>query len=156
MLIATCVRLFIRIRVQKQFAIDDAFILFGIALLTCAMGMLYFFVDEMYQVEALLLNDSTVIISIDTINQSLDFQKWAAVSLIILWFAINSVKLSFLSLFRKLVDRVRVMVYYWWIVLIFTIMVWGYGITTYILPCPTFYSVAACKFDRSPTAGPLQ
>lgn len=112
------------------------------------MGMLYFFIDEMYLSEALLLHDTEIDLSFDVIQETLDFEKWAAVSLIILWVAINTVKLSFLAIFRKLIDRIRPMVVYWWCVLAYTILVGLYGISAYIAPCPTFYSFESCMWAR--------
>ena len=145
MLLSLVVRLYIRRYHQRQFSVDDGLIIFGVALLTAAMGMLYYFIDEMFLAEALLLHDTSVALSFDVIQDSLDFQKWAAVSLIIAWVAVNSVKLSFLSLFRKLVDRLGPMIIYWRFVLAYTICVGLYGFSTYIAPCPMFYSFKDCK-----------
>ena len=66
--------------------------------------------------------------------------------LILAWFSISSVKLSFLFLFRKLIDRLRYMVIYWWVVLIYVLAVTGYGAATYILVCPYFFDLRAGKF----------
>ena len=85
-------------------------------------------------------------LSFDTIQDSLDLEKWAAVSLIITWVAVNCVKLSFVSLFRELVDRIRPMVLYWWFVLAYTISVALFGISSYIAPYPTFYDFRSCEY----------
>ena len=146
MVLSLAIRLYIRFFYQKQVSVDDGFIIFGVALLTAAMVMLYYFVDKMFLAEALLLHDKNVDLSFDIIQDSLDFEKWAAVSLIITWVAVNCVKLSFLSLFRKLVDRIRPMVLYWWFVLAYTISVGLFGISSYIAPCPTFYDFRSCEY----------
>ena len=130
---------------QKQFSIDDGLVVFGVLLLIAAMGMLYFFIDTMFTSEALLLREEGVELNVDSIQDAFDYQKWAAVTLITTWLIINTVKLSFLSLFRKLVDRMRPMVIYWWFVLVYTIIVGLYGIASYIAPCLTFYNLEACK-----------
>ena len=96
--------------------------------------------------EALLLGDTDIELSSDVIRDALSFQKWATISLITTWVAINTVKASFLSLFRKLVDRIRPMIIYWWFVVAYTIVVGLYGITTYIVPCPKFNSFVSCKY----------
>ena len=145
MLLALATRLYIRLFIQKKFFLDDGFIVFGVLLLIAAMGMLYYFVDMMFLAEALLLHDRNVDLSFVVIQDALSFEKWAAISLITSWVAVNSVKLSFLSLFRKLVDRIRPMILYWWFVLAYTIVVGLYGVSAYIAPCPTFYSFRACK-----------
>ena len=131
-LVSLAIRLYIRLYLQKRFSVDDGLIVFGVLLLIAAMGMLYYFVDMMFLAEALLLHDNNVGLSSDIIEQSLDFEKWAAISLITTWVAVNSVKLSFLSLFRKLIDRLRPMVIYWWFVLAYTIAVALYGVSASI------------------------
>lgn len=113
------------------------------------MGMLYHFVDMMFVAEALLLYPKDFQLSFELIQVSFEFQKWAAVSLITTWVAINTVKLSFLALFRKLVDRIRPLVIYWWFVLVYTIVVGCWGVSAYIVPCPVFYSFAACKYPTN-------
>lgn len=134
---------------QKQFSIDDGLVVLGFLLLIAAMGMLYFFVDTMFTSEALLLREGGVELNVDSIQDAFDYQKWAAVTLITTWLIINTVKLSFLSLFRRLVDRMRPMVIYWWFVLVYTIIVGLYGIASYIVPCPTFYNLKACKHQKN-------
>ena len=146
MLISLSIRLYIRLYVQKHFAVDDGFIVFGVLLLVAAMGMLYHFVDILFLSEALLLGDKDIELSSNVIQDALSFQKWATISLIITWVAINTVKASFLSLFRKLVDRIRPLIIYWRFVLAYTIVVGLYGITSYILPCPKFDSFVSCKY----------
>ena len=146
MLVSLSIRLYIRLYVQKYFAVDDGLIIFGVLLLVAAMGMLYHFVDILFLSEALLLGDRDIELSSNVIEDALSFQKWACISLITTWVAINTVKASFLSLFRKLVDRIRPMIIYWWFVLAYTIVVGLYGITSYILPCPKFDSFASCTY----------
>lgn len=140
------IRLYIRLHVQKHFAVDDGLVAFGVLLLIAAMGMLYHFVDMMFTSEALILGDKDIEFSSNVIQDALSFQKWATISLITTWVAINTVKASFLALFRKLVDRIRPMIIYWWFVLAYTIVVGLYGITTYIVPCPNFNSFVSCEY----------
>ena len=146
MVLPLAIRLYIRICYQEQSSVDDGFIIFGVALLTAAMVMLYYFVDKMFLAEALLLHDKNVDLSFDIIQDSLDFEKWTAISLIT-WVGVDYVKLSFLSLFRTLVDRIRPMVLYWWFVLAYIISVGLFGISSYIAPCPTFYDFRSCEYN---------
>lgn len=99
----------------------------------------------MFTAEALLLHHEGAKLDFQLIQDSFAFQKWAAVSLTTTWVAINTVKLSFLFLFRRLINRMRSMVIYWWCVLVYTIIVGLWGVSAYIAPCPTFYDFAACK-----------
>ncbi len=113
------------------------------------MGMLFYFVNDLYTAEALLMHVSIFDLHSNVIQDSLKSGKWGIVSLITTWIAVNSVKLSFLSLFRKLVDRIRPMIIYWWFVLAYTIVVGLYGISTYLGPCPTFNDIKSCKCTRA-------
>ncbi|KAI4204351.1 MAG: hypothetical protein LQ346_001623 [Caloplaca aetnensis] len=51
-LVSVCARYYIRIAIQKQFALDDAFLALGTACLTAAMVLLYINMDDMYFIEA--------------------------------------------------------------------------------------------------------
>ena len=116
--------------------------------LTAAVGMLYYFIDEMYLAEALLLQSTAVELSFDAIQQSIQFGTWSVVSLLLLWAAITTVKLSFLALFRKLIDRMGPMVRYWWCVFAFVVIVALFGISAYIAPCPVFWDLRACELSK--------
>jgi hypothetical protein len=145
-LVSATARFYVRIRIQKQVSIDDAFLLFGICCLISALGIIYTISNEMYLVESLLFSVPNLQLPPDWMQQSFDYQKFVTVSLILTWFSIISVKFSFLFLFRKLIDRVRYMVIYWWVVVIFNLAIAGYGASVYILGCPWFYSIKACEF----------
>jgi hypothetical protein len=148
---ALLTRLYVRIFVQKEFSADDGFIIFGVSLLIVAMGLLYHYVDEMYLAEALLMHDRDVPLSFEVITESLDFGKWAEVSLILLWTAINAVKFSFLILFHKLINRIRFLTIYWWCVVAYTTFIYLYGISSYIIPCPNYDSLSASLYSHHPT-----
>jgi hypothetical protein len=64
---------------------------------------------------------------------------------LLLWFVINAVKFTFLFLFRVLIDRIPVMVLYWRLVMIYTVVAWAYGTATYFASCSHFYTLASCK-----------
>ena len=127
--------------------IDDGFLLFGVACLVCALAILYVFVDDMYLVEALQegLSDGKVDLPSDFLMRSFDFQKWAIICLILLWFSITAVKFSFLFLFRQLIDRLPGMILYWRFVIVYNVLAWAFGIAAYIAPCPHFYTIESCK-----------
>lgn len=144
-LIAAATRFYVRIRVQKQVSIDDGFLLFGICCLISAVGILFTVVDNMYMVEALLYNEPNLQLPPDWIKRSFDYQKFATIALILTWCSIVSVKFSFLFLFGKLVDRVRPMVIYWWVVVLFNVAIAGYGASVYVLACPWFYSIKSSE-----------
>lgn len=144
-LISASARFYIRIRLQKQFSIDDGILLFGIACLVCAMVLLFTFIDKMYVVGASEAGLPGLVFPLDFLDQAFDFQKLVTVSLILTWCSIVAVKFSYLFLFRKLIDRIRPLVIYWWFVAVFNAMISAYGAAVYIAACPDFYSIEACE-----------
>jgi len=131
------IRLFIRIRVQKYFGLDDSFLLFATVSLCVATGLLFTFLDKMYLTEALITGLITTLPP-DFIEQSTIFHKLSDVCLILLWTTVFGVKFSFLSLFRKLIDRNRPLTIYWKVVTTVNAIVWAYGVAGFIIPCPHF------------------
>ena len=139
-ILGVCGRFYIRIRIQRAFAIDDGILLFGLCSLICAEALLFVCKDDMYLVEAFLLRPSQATIPNNFLDMSFAYQKFITVALLMLWFTIASVKFSFLFLFRKLIDRVRPLVIYWWVAVAFNTVVVAFGISNYFVPCPYFYS----------------
>ena len=76
---------------------------------------------------------------------SFDYHELVTIVLILAWLAISSVKLSFLFLFRRLIDRLGYILFYWWIVLVYVLAVSGYGAAVNVLSCPYFYGMDACE-----------
>lgn len=70
---------------------------------------------------------------------------WITAALMAGWATICAVKLSFLFFFKKLIDRIRSLYIYWWIVLIFNLGVFGYGISIYYIGCPWFYQLRSSE-----------
>ena len=144
-LLSVCARFYIRLRVQKQAGIDDAFLLIGTSCLIAAMALLFLFINQMYRAEALLFGVADIQLTPSFIEDSLWYHKISAAALILAWCSLMSVKFCFLVLFRKLVDRIRPMVRYWWFATIFNIAVAVYGVAVYIAACPYFDSLKACE-----------
>lgn len=144
-LISACARFYIRIHLQKSFSIDDGILLFGIACLICAMGVLFKLADTMFLIGASEAGAPGLIFPPDFIERSFEFEKLAAVVGILTWCSIVSVKFSYLFLFKKLLSRIRPLVIYWWFVAVFNAIISAYGATVYIAACPVFYNINACK-----------
>lgn len=144
-IISTCTRLYVRIFVQKQFAIDDGILLFGVGCLICAMALLYNFADEMYLVGAVEAGMTGIKIPPDFILQAFYYHKMGTISLILTWCSIVSVKFIYLVIFKKLIDRIRSMLIYWWFVAVFNAIISAYGIAIYIAACPYFYQARSRK-----------
>lgn len=118
---------------QKQLSLDDGFLLFGICCLTSSFGILFTFIDNMYLAEAMAFGVQVLEVPSDWVQRVLDYHKKTIVNCVLTWCTIASVKFSFLFLFKRLIDRVRPVVIYWWLVVVFNIAVTGYGAAVYIL-----------------------
>ena len=64
--------------------------------------MLFYFTDDLYIAEALLMHDTIFDLHSNVIQDSVTSGKWGIVSLIATWVAVNSVKLSFCLCFANL------------------------------------------------------
>ena len=125
------VRYYVRFFIQKQLSIDDGILLFGILCLTSAMVLLFIFVDNLFLVEALEGNIIPTDLPVDFLQGVADFERLVVGAMVLTWCAIISVKFSYLFLFRKLIDRVRSIVIYWWVAVVFNALISIYGIIIY-------------------------
>ncbi|KAF7591141.1 hypothetical protein BBP40_001915 [Aspergillus hancockii] len=95
-------------------------------------------VVRMYLLAAVYEHVDGVVVP-DWEQMSYDFHKWWAVCGILGWASFNSVKFSFLFLFKRMIDRMRVWRIYWWAVVVFTTGLVVYGFAAVYLSCPYFY-----------------
>ncbi|KAF7876780.1 hypothetical protein EAF04_001863 [Stromatinia cepivora] len=145
-LVSAICRFYVRFRIQKDFGLDDGFLLIGICCIVIALIMQYSInMEPMYLAEALTHNPETAVMPPDFLQQVFEFQKWITVILMLTWTSIMAVKFSFLFLFRKLIDRIRPLKIYWWIVTIITTGILGFGISVYYLACPYYFSLKALQ-----------
>ncbi|KAF7895361.1 hypothetical protein EAF00_007175 [Botryotinia globosa] len=138
--VAALIRFYIRIRIQKQFAIDDTLIIVGILCITASIGLLFNYIDNLFMAEALILGTSEIYTQLpkDFIQRIYDYSERSTISLMCAWGAIVSVKFSFLFFFKKLIDRIKSMTRYWWVVFVLNLIIAGYGMAIYILACPHY------------------
>ncbi len=150
-LISSFARLYIRIGVQKNFSIDDGLLLFGVGCLIAAMTLLFIFVDRMYLVGAIESGTLGIEHSSAIIKDVFDLHKFVTVGLVLTWCSIISVKFSYLFLFKRLIDRLRPMIIYWWFVAVFNAIISVYGAAVYFAICPHFYSLRSCEYNLCET-----
>ncbi|PIG86720.1 hypothetical protein AARAC_010734 [Aspergillus arachidicola] len=134
-------RFFIRFRIRgERFAVDDGLLLVAFAFLIASMVIMYHTViDRMYIVYALLLRIEGVVPPGNWRDISSQFHLWSSVCLTLIWLCYSAVKLSFLFFFKKLIDRIRPWLTYWWIITIFNGAVLTYGSIIYFITCPYFF-----------------
>ena len=144
-----CARYYIRIAIQKEFALDDAFLAFGMTCLIAAMVLLHINMDNMYFTETLIYAPMKLggPPGPQDLNHVFEFRKLVTASLILTWVTMMAVKFSFLALFKRLIDRVHSMIRYWWVVAAFNLAVTGYGASVYIVPCPKVGKESTCNVE---------
>lgn len=71
-----CARYYIRLAVQKEFALDDAFLAFGTACLIAAMAVLYINMDNIYLTEALTYVPAPFATQPPDLNRVFEFLNW--------------------------------------------------------------------------------
>ncbi len=136
---------------QKSFSIDDGVLVFGVGCLIAAMTLLFIFVDRMYLMGAIESGTPGIELSLDIIKEVFDFHKFVTVGLVLTWCSIVSVKFSYLFLFKRLIDRLRPMIIYWWFVAVFNAIISVYGAVVYFAICPQFYSLKSCEYSLCET-----
>lgn len=109
---------------------------FGTACLIGSVIILYAAMDNMYLTEVMTFAPTLVAITPGSFNRVFEFRKLVTASLTLSWMAMMAVKFSFLALFRRLIDRMPRLIRYWWVMVIFNIVVTGYGASIYVIACP--------------------
>ncbi|KAL8811957.1 MAG: hypothetical protein Q9200_001390 [Gallowayella weberi] len=104
--------------------------------------------DKMYRIQALSAALPIALSSGFNVNaisgdgvilqQTHEYLKWITVNQTLAWSSVIAVKFSFLSLFRRLIERMPPLIIYWWFVVVFNLVAFGYGLSTYFLICPHY------------------
>ncbi|KAH7418055.1 hypothetical protein BKA64DRAFT_716848 [Cadophora sp. MPI-SDFR-AT-0126] len=153
-IIAAFTRFWIRISIQRQFSMDDYFLVLGMCCLIASLSLLFYYIDDMMFIGALITG--TAHINGDNSGswkqRAFRYQEIVVIACILTWVAIISVKMSFLFLFKRLLGRMETMLVYWYFVLIFTLAISAYGFLVYILPCPYFYDERSFKCNQGTKA----
>ena len=107
-------------------------------------------IDKMYLVEALITDLPGIELPADLLQEVNAFHKWISTVDMLCWAAIMAVKFSFLVLFRRLIQGIKSLVLYWWIVTLFNIGTLGYGASVYFVLCPHFSGAGSRKLNDIP------
>lgn len=110
------------------------------------MGLMINFLNQMYMVEALVVDPLSAEFPMDFLQQASRYHKLGLVFLNLTWITVFAVKFSFLVFFRSLVDRIRTLRIYWWVVTVATGFAWAFTLGAVFLPCPWFEDTA-CMFS---------
>lgn len=113
--------------------------------MAAAVGVMFTFMDSLYMLQAMQEGIPDLELPRDWIQQAFDCQKFLVISLCLTWCSIAAVKFSFLFLFKRLIDRMPLLVIYWWVIMVFNVVSAGYGIAVNFLVCPWFYDMRVRK-----------
>ena len=144
-LLSLCARVYIRIRLQHRLGIDDFFLMLGLCFLVSAMTLRFLFLDTMYIVEGIEFHSARAFITPNVTDDLYRERTIDVASMILACGCIASVKLSFLFLFRKLIDGIRPLTIYWYIVTIFNITTSIFSAVSVYSPCPYLDSLKMRK-----------
>ncbi len=143
-ILAASMRTVLRTYFHRRLSLDDAFLLFACATLTAAVPILYIAIGPMYLVQELGNGGPNPQIHL--------YQVLRLTHRALVWTAIFSVKFSFLSFFRQIVDRVQSLTLHWKIVGMMNIVAYIIACVTCvcfsITACPRT-DAAACKWSQS-------
>jgi hypothetical protein len=151
-IIAAIVRTTIRTRSQGRFLLDDYLLLFGYVTLTAGTTLLYIILDDVYWYMGLILNPNSpstfqAFAAPDFFDLVKSFQQLTFAFVALTWTTIFAVKLSFLLFFRQMVNRLRNVIIYWWIVVGVTLVSYCYCVAGIFIACPHF-GLEACKWNQ--------
>lgn len=153
-IISIIARFYVRIRVQRQFSIDDGTLLFGFACLITSIVLLFINVDRLYIIGSIYTGATDLQIPSDIKQQAAEFNKLILAEAVLTWCSIVSVKFSYLFLFKRLINRIRPLVKYWWFTVVVNIMISVYVPITYVFACDPYNDTIIGEFFLSPTVHP--
>lgn len=126
-----------RWRLRRRLYLDDFFLLFGLACLCGATGIILVSVRKVFLTEAIVV-DSSFRFTVEVANSVANAAPAIIHSFLFLtWTVVISVKFSFLALFRLLIQRISWKItFYYWFVVVFTVITWIYMVSEAFIACP--------------------
>ena len=137
-MISAIARTVLRFYHLRRFYADDYFLFYAVLAAGATAGVAYSIKDLVY--EQIYVGMYWQKPGPDFYDQMLLFEKRIQVCSFLIWSLIYAVKFSFLCLFRKLVDRVRVLEIHWWVVTSATIVCGLVSMPLGFIICPVFTS----------------
>ena len=136
--VSAIVRTVLRFYHLRKFSADDYFLFYAVLAAAATAGVAHSIKDLVY--EQIYVGLYWQEAPPDFYDQMLVFEKRIQVCSFLIWSVIYAVKLSFLCLFRKLVDRIRALEIHWWIVTGITIACGLASMPLAFIICPVFTS----------------
>lgn len=128
-----------RWRLRRRLYLDDFFLIFGLACLCGATGIILVSVRNIFLTEAMLVDQSFLLTKEGAFSVANTAPAIINSFLVLTWTAVISVKFSFLALFRPLIQRISWKItFYYWFVVVFTVIAWIYMVSEAFIVCPAF------------------
>ncbi|KAH8889082.1 hypothetical protein GQ53DRAFT_767203 [Thozetella sp. PMI_491] len=132
-------RIAIRLTYQKRLRLDDGFLILAAASLITATGIMYNICYFLYLHTAALLVPQLLPMLLVNFQGLLEFQKRVYPFLALIWTTTFAVKGCFLAFMRPIVWHIsRVMNWYYWFVVVFTLLSWAFCVADPFIICPYF------------------
>lgn len=137
-MITATARTVIRLRIQRQLHLDDAFLLVACVLLTVAITLLYILEPLLYWDARFFRNPGALPVEPDFMEKVTKYEKYLYSQLTLTWTTIFAVKFSFLCFFRQMVDRMTTLVIFWRVVVVVTLLSFVLCACSHFVGCPYF------------------
>ncbi|MCJ1383275.1 hypothetical protein MMC17_006388 [Xylographa soralifera] len=137
-LLAAVARITAQISNRRRLYLSDAFLIFACVCLCAATGVLYSLFDDLYLDQAIEVDSAGVILPSDFLDKAVYSLKLLFTLQTVLWAVVFSVKFSFLSFFRPLVNRLAKQKIWWMIVVVFTALSFAFCAAGGFIICPHF------------------
>ena len=114
-ILAFASRVYIRVRIQKQFFIEDVLILFAVGCLVSVIYLAYTLMQTLYDAIWFDVNgfNSTFVWGLGHISNQVKKER---IEISLSWLVVCLVKMAYLFFFRRLVSRLRGFNIWWWCV----------------------------------------
>ncbi|KAH8650378.1 hypothetical protein BGZ60DRAFT_437137 [Tricladium varicosporioides] len=134
--IAVSGRVAVRLAIQRRLFVDDYTLLFSLASLGAATGIIYMF-DWLIYVANILKYDSTVLPTVSDLKALENAQAINYSFLALMWSTVYSVKLCFLVSFKILIKNVSRSIEAWyWFTVSLVVIFWAFMVTVPFIVCP--------------------
>ncbi|CAI6338090.1 unnamed protein product [Periconia digitata] len=145
-------RIFVRLKYQKQLRLDDAFIVLAAICLCVATGNLYHICQYLYLHSAAVHVPELLPLLLSEFDKLRGTHKKVYPFLAMIWTTTFAVRGCFLAFMRPLVWHIsRAMNWYYWFVVVFSILSWAFVVANPFNICP-YYGVESVKCFTSTVA----
>jgi hypothetical protein len=131
---------FIKIRHHLRFGPDDYIVFFATGCLIAGTGVMYVEVDNLY-IGPVIQKYPALAKAIPPARMEKIFKYGMLhqhVFFTLLWCCIFAIKAAFLAFFKKMINRMRSLTFYWWFIVMVLVPSWAVIVSLSFIQCPHF------------------